>query len=243
MRLSIPFSLALACAAVPAAAQTAPTPAPAPVADPARNAAAQVTVDHLFPTGTYKRIMQGSLDMVMGNMMDSVGQMPLRSLAASTGMAETELSKVGEGTLAEVMKILDPAFDQRTRLGMQAVMAEMTDLVTEVEPAFRDGLRQAYARRFTAAQLGDMNRFFATPTGRDYAAESMVIFMSPEVMAKMQEIMPLMMKRMPDMMKKIGTATASLPKPRQPEDLSATERRRLATLLGVSEASLMRKAD
>lgn len=48
---------------------------------------------------------------------------------------------------------------------------------------------------------------------------------------------------MPGMIKRMETATASLPKPREPGDLSAADRRWLAGLLGVSESSLLRKAD
>lgn len=236
----LPVSLALVLGLCsPAVAQTQPAPAPAPSAiDPARGEAARQTVDYLFPVGTYRRIMAGTVDGLMGPMMDSVKQMPLRELAAIGGLPEAELAKLGEGSLAQMMAILDPAYEQRTQATMRTIMAEMTEVMDTVEPSFRDGLSQAYARRFSATELADMNRFFATPSGRAYAAESMVIFMSPEVMAKMQEMMPVLMQRMPSIMQKVQAAVASLPPPRRPQDLSDADRAKLAKLMGVSPESL-----
>jgi len=102
----------------------------------------------------------------------------------------------------------------------------------------REGLASAYAKRFTATQLTELNSFFATPTGKAYAADSMVIFMDPEVMKKMQEFVPTMMKAMPAIVDKAKTASASLPEPRKLQDLSPSDRARLAKLLGIPEDQL-----
>src|SRR3546814_3041507 len=51
-----------------------------------------------------------------------------------------------------------------------------------MEPPMRDGLAKAYARKFTGAQLTDLNSFLATPTGKLYAGEWMALQADPEVM-------------------------------------------------------------
>ena len=238
MMRKLALSLALALPAAPALAQTppAPPPAAAPVdapIDSGRLAAAEITVAHVFPDGTYARIMDKSMDMVMSSMMDSVGKMSLRDVAAMGGMSEEQLAKVGPGTLNELMAIYDPVYEQRMQLTMRVMMGEMGTMMTRFEPAIRDGLAQAYARRFTAVQLAEMNAFFATPTGKAYAAEAMVIFMDPAVMAKMQEFLPVLTRQMPAIMGKVQAATAALPKPRKPDELSDGERKRIAELLGT----------
>lgn len=230
--------LALALGAAPALAQQpAPAAAAAPVdaaLDSGRLAAARITVDYVFPDGTYARIMDKTMDMVMSSMMDSVGKMSLRDVAAMGGMNEQQLAGVGTGTLNELMTIYDPAYERRMQATMKVMMGEMGTMMTRFEPAIRAGLAQAYARRFSADQLAEMNRFFATPTGKAYAAEAMVIFMDPAVMEKMQEFLPVLTRQMTAIMQKVQAATADLPRPRKPEDLSEAEKRRIAELLGTA---------
>ena len=229
-RLTI-TACAFALALVPASLSAKETQPAEP--DPVRLEAAQATVKHVFPSGTYARIMERTMDGVMDATMDSIGEMPLRDLAAIGGKSPEELEKMGKGTLKEMLAIVDPAYDQRMHLTMQVMSQEMTTLMTRFEPAFQDGLARAYAKRFTVAQLDELNSFFETPTGRAYAAESLVIMTDPEVMKKMTEIMPAMMKQMPAITQRMKQAMAGLPGPRKPEDLSPEEKARLAELLGV----------
>ncbi|WP_088310261.1 DUF2059 domain-containing protein [Novosphingobium sp. B 225] len=223
-----------AMAAPPAVAAEAPI-------DAARLAAAAPVIDKVFPIGTYARIMNGSMDAIMGSVMDGVGKLPMRDLAKIGGLSEDELKGMGEGTLQDMMEIIDPAYQQRMDLFMKTMMGEMTTVMSQFEPAVRDGLTQAYAKHFTPQQLADLNNFFATPTGQDYAANSMLLFMDPAVMAKMQELTPALMQQMPAIMGKVEAATAGLPKPRTYKDLTKAERAKLAKLLGTTEAALAKK--
>jgi hypothetical protein len=212
-----------------------PAPAPAAEVDPARLAVARQTVDYVFPAGTYARLMDGTLDKMMDALMDSTMRLPIKDLAGMTGV---DADTLGEGSLAEMMEIYDPAYKERTRLSTRAMMAEMTTLMTTFEPAIRDGLASAYAARFDAAQLAELNRFFATPTGKAYAADSYLVMMSPEVMEKLQAFMPQMMKAMPTMIEKVKAATAGLPAPRTYEDLSDADKDKLAKVLGIPREQL-----
>lgn len=225
----------LLCASAPAlAAEPAAAPQAAP-ADPTRLAAARQTVDYVFPTGTYARIMNGTMDKIMDSVMDSMTRLPIKDLA---GMSGVDTSKLSSASLAEIMDIYDPHFKQRMSLSTHAMMGEMVGIMTEFEPEIRDGLTQAYAEKFDAKQLGELNAFFATPTGKQYAADSYLIMMSPQVMAKMQAFMPKMMQQMPAIIEKVKVATANLPQPRKYADLSKAEKAKLASILGVSEQEL-----
>lgn len=232
-RLSILVG-AVALAIQPATAQETAQP---PI-DPVRHDAAQTTVGYIFPPGTYSRVMEQMMGTAMDSVMASVGKMPMRDIAAISGRSPEELEKLGDGSLEEMLTILDPAYDERMKLTMQAMSGEMGALMSTFEPAFRDGLVRAYARRFTIRQLADLNRFFETPTGGLYAAESMVIMADPEVIKKMAEVMPEMMKQMPAMIASLKQATAHLPMPRKPSDLAKADKARLSELLGVPESEL-----
>lgn len=230
-------ALALASISAPALAQTPAAPADEAI-DAARLAAARTVVEKVFPLGTYKRMMSGTLNIVMDSMMGSVGDMPLAQIAGLGGLDETAVKELGDAKLSEIMAIYDPHFRERTTLGMRAMMGAMTDMMGEFEPRMQAGLARAYARKFTAAQLADLNTFFATPSGSVYAAESMMLYMDPEVMTEMQAFMPEMMKRLPEFMKAMTDATKHLPAARKPDQLSAAEQERLAKLLGIKKNEL-----
>jgi hypothetical protein len=177
------------------------------------------------------------MDSMMGgtfqSMMNSMGDLPVRDILAAANVPSEQIDKLGEGTLKEMMAILDPAYEERMNLMMTTMTGQLKDLMSEFEPAFQDGLTRAYAKRFDARQLGELNRFFATPTGAAYANESMMLFMDPEVIGKMQELMPAMLERMPKLIEAMTTTTAHLPPPRKPGDLTPAERAKLEALLGT----------
>lgn len=241
--------LALAAAAglafvQPAAAQDTPTIAPA-APDPARDAAAKVTIDYVFPAGTYAKLFGGSFSQIMDQTMNSVSAMPMADLVRSTGFPQEDIAKLGKTTLADVMEIMDPAYKQRQKATMDAMMPALSNMMASMEPSMREALAEAYAKRFTLAQLNDMNAFFATPSGTAYANNSMLIMMGPEVVARIAKDMPKMMQdlvaQMPAIQEKVKAATADLPKPRSYDDLTADQRARLASLLGVDEKDLAQR--
>lgn len=234
-------ALALTCTATSVHAQDAAGAAQTAPVDPTRLAAAKIVVDHIFPTGTYARMMDGSFQAITNAAMNGAGDMRIKQIAEIAGADEAELAKLGDGTLSQVMEIYDPAFKPRMKAMMDAMSGEMGKLMTTFEPAMREGLSQAYAKRFTPEQMADFNRFFETPSGQAYARESMIVFMDPAVMEQMQKSMPELMKQMPALIKTMEAATARFPKPKQYKDLTKDERARLAKLLGVTEAQLAKQ--
>ncbi|EZP73658.1 putative uncharacterized protein precursor [Sphingomonas paucimobilis] len=226
----------LALLAAPLAHAQAPQGAPA--ADPARVAAARPVVDKIFPAGTYRRMMDGTMSKMMDSMMDGVMKMPIAQLARIGGVPQDRLASLDETSMEQISAIVDPNFRQRTKLGMDAMMASMADMMDGFEPKVRDALTRAYARKFDGRQLSELAAFFNTPTGGLYARESMMMFMDPEIMGEMQALMPEMMQKMPDMAARAEAAAKSLPPPRKIADLSPDERGKLAKLLGVKASDL-----
>lgn len=204
----------------------------AQAADPARLAAAQRTVDAIFPQGTYEKLMKASLDAVLGQVVDTMGIVSPYEIATLVDMPVEEVQKIDKARIAEVQAIYDPAYRQRVEGGMRAMMDQVGALMTRVEPDVREALKRAYAGRFDATQLNELNAFFATPTGKLYAEQSMMIFLDPEIMQTMQKLMPVMMEQMPAMTEAAKSATANLPAPRRTCDLSKDELARVLKLLG-----------
>lgn len=232
--------VAAALVSTPALGQETVSP-PAAVAAPIyaeRLPEAQKVVDHVFPPGTYTRMMDGTMDSLMKSVMAGVDDLPMKDIGRIAGLPEDQLTEMGEGKLKEMMSIIDPAFNQRMEATTRVMMGEMTKLMSQLEPSVREGLASAYARRFTKQQLADLNQFFATPTGSVFAAESMMLFMDPEVMDRMMAMMPEMAKQMPTIMGSVEKALAQYPKPKTYADLTKAERARLAKLMGITESEL-----
>ena len=191
-------------AAVPALAQT-PPPAPAQ-ADPARLAAAERVVAALVPPGTYMRMMRDQFPVMMDGMMTQM-----------MGMSAADLGAPGAGgSTAPVGKAIaeaDPHFRERMSIMTKVMGEEFGTVFDKLEPRLRVGLSRAFARKFTTAQLNELDGFFATPTGKAFAGEYLATFMDPEVMQEMMAATPEIMKAMPAIMAKVEKATAHLPPP------------------------------
>jgi hypothetical protein len=232
--------------ATPAVAQTAPASAaptaspaaaPAPL-DPLALAKARQVAARLMPAGIYKKILGPMMGPVMDNMGDMLKAMPLKKIAQIGGLDEQQAAALDKVNLTEVMAIYDPHWQERAKLSMQAMMGAMADFFTTIEPDLRDAMAHAYARHFTATELDDLNRFFATPSGTEFASQYMTIMTDPAVVDATKAMMPKMMQQMPQFIAAAQKAAAALPPPRKIEDLSPTEKTKLAKALGVDESKL-----
>lgn len=200
---SLILSAALS-AAVPAFAQT--TTAPSTQVDPARLAAAQRVVLALVPPGTYMRMMRDQFPAMMDGVM-----------AQMMGMSAADLGAPGaDGSTVPVGKAIaegDPHFRERMSIMTKVMGEEFGTVFEKLEPGLRAGLSRSFARKFTTAQLNELDAFFATPTGKAFAGEYLATFMDPEVMQEMMAATPEIMKAMPAIMAKVEKATAHLPPP------------------------------
>lgn len=222
---------------VPATPVVAAAPAAAPV-DPARLAVSQRLVARLVPEGIYKKLFDTVFNGMMDQIFGEVGEMPVAEIAKLGGLTQEQAKALGDAKMREVMEIYDPAWRERQKRMMQAFAAGMGDVMVKLEPAIRNALSRAYAREFTVDELTDLDRYFATPTGAHYAAQSLIIAMGPDMTKAMTDMMPEMMSAMPVLMQRAQEATADLPPVRKLDDLSPTERKKLADLLGVDPEKL-----
>lgn len=190
--------------AAPVLAQTA-----AP--DPVRLAAAEKAVAVLVPKGIYNRMMREQYPKMMDAMMAQM----MGKTAAELGMPADK----GEGgkTMRESAAAADPHFEERMRIMSRVFGEELGVVFDKIEPRVRAGLARAFARKFTAQQLDDMNAFFATPSGAVFADQYLLTFMDPELTQEMMAATPEMMKAMPAIMAKVEAATKHLPPPPEPE--------------------------
>ncbi len=185
----------------PAAAQTAP-------ADPARLAMAGKVVAKLVPQGVYLRMMRDAFPQMMEAM---IGQM--------SGLTPADLGQKDNSgkTIDQIAAERDPAFRERMTIMTRVIGDEMGKVMDKLEPRVRVALGKSFARRFTLQQLGEMDTFFATPTGSAFAQDYLLTFMDPEMMQEMSAAAPEMMRVMPAIMKRVEEETAHLPPPPKPE--------------------------
>lgn len=244
------FLLAAAAVSTPAFAQEAPAPqtanaAPAveaaPVPDAERMAAAKAVVEHLFPAGTYAKVMNETLEKVVRATVSVTRDKQLSEIAVMGWITDDQFKQLSDENINKMIAIIDPVSDKRMEAVRQAMRAELAKAMGELEPEIREGLTLTYAERFTPAQLAEIKGFFSTPTGSQYASESLSIFMAPEVMSRMTSKMSKIGEKIPAMMEVASQASDTLPKHRLYAKLTKTERKRMAALMGLSEAELARR--
>lgn len=231
------FAIMLALVAAPlSAAQVPPVPAAAAPIDPARLAIATRISRQTLPAGSYAKIFGGMGDQISAMVSDQTMNLSLRDLAAAMNLDAQQTATLGPGTVGEIIAIIDPAFAERQRLTTKAIFDGMASVMAQFEPEMREGMAEAYASRFTAVELTEIERFFATPTGARFAAEAILIANDPAVAKRTQAMTPVMLKEMPALIARATAATAGLPKPRKAEDMTPDQCREIARLIGLDGA-------
>ena len=215
---SLVLATLLATSAMTVAAQPVFAETETVAADPARQKLADTMAGKIIPPGSYEKMMK---DMSV-QLADTI-------IAQTLGMDASTFATVKDGneapadgkTLGELAAEADPNFKERMDIMMRVTFDEMGKLMSAMEPAARGALANVYARKYTTAQLTDMNGFFATPSGSTFAADFMSTFTDKEMMTAMMGQMPKMLEAMPEIMKKVEAATAHLPPPPTKTDEAA----------------------
>ena len=203
----------------------------------ARLPAATAIVATMMPEGFYGEIMRDMMEKTMRPMMAMFSE-PDFLLASRLTLDEAALADLSDAEKQELLTMLDPAWDQRADTMVDALVSNMGGAFAAVEPPVRAGLAKAYAVRFDEAQLADISAFFATPTGGEFARQSMALFADPQVMGATMEAMPEMIGSFTEMETAMEAALESLPAERDYADLSMAQRARMADLLGVEPDAL-----
>ncbi|MBB5706357.1 DUF2059 domain-containing protein [Sphingopyxis panaciterrulae] len=168
--------LTAAFAAPPLHAQEAASAAVAPAEAPAsdRIAAAQSLIEVMMPAAQREEMMGQLVAVTMANV--------------SAGMQQ----HFGAAELAADPKA-KTVFDRFVARQQQLTVEQLRTQL----PGLFDAMARAYARRFTVAQLGEIETFFRTPTGRIYVTESMNIMSDPDIAAWQRQSIASSMERLP----------------------------------------------
>ncbi len=167
MMKSVIFTLALTVAS-PALAQDAPL-------DTARVASAKSLMDVIMPPAKREAMIEG----IMRGMMSNVTQM-------MTSSPEMTDAFGGDKRATEI-------FDKFMKRQQESSIKMLKDNF----PGMMDAMTNAYARRFTSVQLGEMRTFFETPTGQIYVDQAATIMNDPDVMAWQRDLMTKGFSQMP----------------------------------------------
>jgi len=156
---------------------------------------------------------EGKMSKMMDQMMSSMFDMKAADMVGGFDKSGQAAKELGDRSMGEVAAGKDPHFRERMKITIDVMMGEMIPLMEKMEPAIRESLTGVYAGKFDVRQLGEMNTFFATPTGAAYADQAMLMMMDPEVMKSIQGFAPELMRAMPGIMTKMEAATKHLPPP------------------------------
>lgn len=230
------LAIPLLTLAVPALAQASAAPTSvetlAPV-DPALLAKARPIAAVIIPDGVMARMMGPMMQKMIGPMLDGMTKMPVRDLMKAGGMDPAQADRLSPATIEQVVTIVDPAYRERMHIMMGGMMPALGRFMSRYEPDMREGMAEAFASRYTAAELDQIGAFMRTPAGARFGGGFMELATDPHYIGKVTSMMPALMQAMPDIMKESQAQLAKLPKPRSYKDLTPAERQRLETLLGA----------
>lgn len=224
---------ALLLAAAPAAAAPPAPVAPAPTVTPTARAeklAAEIALAQL-PPGAYGQLFEGMAANINRQTVTAMLQTPVRDLARLGGLPEEKVAALGEGTLRQVVELVDPAFEERTAAVSRVTMAVMGELFTELEPELRRVFAGIYARSFSEADLEAVAAFYATPAGGRFAAKALQLTNDPAMQQATADMVPRMLKALAAAGPRIQQATKDLPPPRTVEQLTPAERAKALALI------------
>jgi hypothetical protein len=184
------------------AAPAGPAAASLPPVDPARLAAARRAVDLVWPA-------------------EALGQ-PIALQPLADLLAETQIGAFGipvpadsglraEQTIGETIAAFDPHYRERLRIALDLLAPKVGRMLVVVEPHYRAITAEIYAREFSAAELDEVARFYATPAGRSLARESYAGLSDPEMMRDLLRLVPRVVAAVQPAWARVQAATAHLP--------------------------------
>ncbi|MDK2762110.1 MAG: DUF2059 domain-containing protein [Sphingopyxis sp.] len=214
-----------------------------PPIEPARLTLAQKTMGQLIPNGSLERMMDNLYGKMFKTLMGEFGSQSDLMLSIKTGVESEQIAKLDATTKDKVADMFDPYRKEREDQITKVVKPLVTEALSDMEPPMREGLAKAYARKFTAAQLTDINGFLATPTGTLYANEWIAVQADPEVMVAVVKAVPPMITKFIDRAPQIEKDLKDLPKEKQLVDLDDKELASLARLMKVDVKVLKDQRD
>ena len=214
-----------------------------PPIEPARLTLAQQTMNALIPAGSLEKMIDNLYGKMFKTIMGELGGQSDLMLSIKTGVESDKIATLDEATKTKVADIFDPHRKEREDQITRVIKPLISEALTDLERPMRGGMAKAYARKFSAAQLTDLNTFLATPTGSFYASEWMELQADPEVMVAVMKALPPMVTKFMDRGPQIEKDMKELPKEKQLSDFSDKELAALAKLMKVDVKVLKEQRD
>lgn len=214
-----------------------------PPIEPARLALAQKTMGQLIPSGSLEKMIDNLYGKMFKTIMGEFGGQSDLMLSIKTGVESEKIAALDEATKTKVADMLDPHRKEREDQITKVIKPLISEVLGDMEPPMREGMSKAYARKFTAAQLTDLNGFLATPTGTLYANEWMALQADPEVMLAIIKAVPPLITKFIDRAPQIEKDMKELPKEKQLSDFSDKELGQLAKLMKIDVKVLKEQRD
>ncbi len=214
-----------------------------PPIEPARLTLAQQSMGALIPAGSLEKMIDNLYGKMFKTIMAELGGQSDLMLSIKTGVESDKIATLDEATKTKIADIFDPHRKEREDQITKVLKPLISEALTDLERPMRDGMAKAYARKFSAAQLADLNSFLATPTGRLYASEWMALQADPEVMVAVMKALPPMVTKFMDRGPQIEKDMKELPKEKQLSDFSDKELAALAKLMKVDVKVLKDQRD
>lgn len=214
-----------------------------PPIEPARLTLAQQTTAALIPTGSLEKMIDNLYGKMFKAIMGEMGGQSDLMISIKTGVDSEKIAALDDATKGKIADVFDPHRKERDDQITKVVKPLISEALADMEPPMRDGLAKAYARKFSAAQLGDLNGFLATPTGNLYASEWMAMQADPEVMLAVIKAVPPLITKFIDRAPTIEKDMKDLPKEKALADLDDAELSKLAKLMKVDVKVLKDQRD
>jgi hypothetical protein len=214
-----------------------------PPIDPARLTLAQQTTAALIPAGSIEKMVDNLYGKMFKTLMGELGGQSDLMLSIKTGVESDKIAALDEATKGRIADMFDPHRKERDEQITRVIKPLISEALADMEPPMREGLAKAYARKFTGAELTDLNGFLATPTGRLYAGEWMALQADPEVMLAVIKAVPPLITKFIDRAPAIEKDLKELPKEKQLADFSDKELGQLAKLMKVDVKTLKEHRD
>ncbi len=214
-----------------------------PPVDPAQLALAQQTTNALIPAGSIEKMLDNMYGKLFRAFMDQTSSMSDLMLSIKTGVDSEKIAALDATSKTAIADMFDPHRKEREDQINKVIKPLISEALGDLEPPMRDGLARAYARKFSAQQLGDLNAFLATPTGQAYGAEWMSLQADPEVMIAMVKAVPPLINKFIDRGPELEGQLKDLPKEKAMSDLTDAELAKLAKLMKVDVKTLKENRD
>ncbi len=214
-----------------------------PPIEPARLTLAQQTMGSLIPAGSLEKMIDNLYGKIFKTLMGELGGQSDLMISIKTGVDNDKIAALDETTKTRIADMFDPHRKEREDQITKVIKPLISEALTDMERPMREGMAKAYARKFSAAQLTDLNTFLATPTGTIYANEWMALQADPEVMVSVMKALPPLISKFMDRGPQLEKDMKDLPKEKQLSDFSDKELASLAKLMKVDVKVLKEQRD